>query len=590
MKPKPDKKHLQILSPWIIIGAVVVLLPIVLIMALNTIQLQRSSAFQLLTEKGQALIRSFEAGTQTVMIEQYWGWAHLQRLLTATASQPDIAYIMLTDTKGQVLAHSDPKQIGSMYNLEIDLNSLVKDNTTLTHIRPTADGEQIFEVIKHFTPFEVGNRMGMGMGMRRGHMMMHRWYWPEDAPRKPSSDQALVIFIGLKTGAIIEAQQRDVRHIIIMAAILFLVGIAGVALIFLTHNYKLAKSSLSKVKAFSDQVVKQMPLGLIAWNEDGRVVAVNRVARELLELEQADPVGSPVTNVLPDKLLAIVNQNPRFLGRLDQDLEWSGKDKEVALQVTGAPLFESGVHRGYVCLLKDLSEVTALRRQVERHKRLATMGRLAAGVAHEIRNPLSSIKGFATYFKERCNQEDQNSRIADLMIQEVDRLNRVVTQLLEFSRPVQVSPRSVELEGQLSDSIQLITERAKRQGVTLKLECPQQEQVVLDPDLLKQVLLNLYLNALDAMPSGGQLTVNASLDKDRSKLMLEITDTGEGMEANMVSKVFDPYFTTKSGGTGLGLAIVHNIVEAHNGRISLESWPGGGSRVKICLPLQKEPR
>lgn len=575
----------NIMSPWILIGAVLVLLPIMLVMAIGTIQLQRSNAYQLLAEKGEALIKSFEAGTRAGVLERFWGWAHLQRLLTATASQPDIDYIMLTDSRGKVLAHSDPEKVGRLYDVDIDFTSLSRTGSTLTRTWTDQDGHKIFEVIRHFAPSTIGRTMRMGPGM-----MMNRWHWPHDAPNQPSSAKDLFIFVGLRMDSVLEAQQRDIRHIVLMAAILFLVGMAGVSLVFLTHSYRQATSSLSKVKAFSEQVVANMPVGLLAWDEEGKLAEINQVACDLLGLGYERQTGRPIREVLPPALMACLDDNPRFLGKLDRELRWDGKDKEVALQVTGAPLFESGNLRGYICLLKDLSEVRKLRQQVERHRRLATMGRLAAGVAHEIRNPLSSIKGFATYFKERCGQDDKSGQIADLMIREVDRLNRVVTQLLEFSRPVKVNPRKVELASFLADSLQLVEKRARQQKVELKLDCPADLEAAFDPDQMKQVLLNLYLNGLDAMPDGGVLRVRAGFAENEAELALEVVDTGQGVDKEMAAKVFDPYFTTKPGGTGLGLAIVHNIVEAHNGRLIFQSEPGRGSRVEVVLPRREEKR
>jgi two-component system sensor histidine kinase HydH len=203
------------------------------------------------------------------------------------------------------------------------------------------------------------------------------------------------------------------------------------------------------------------------------------------------------------------------------------------------------------------------------------VGRLAAGVAHEIRNPLSSIKGFATYFKERYPDRPDDQQTADIMIQEVDRLNRVVGQLLEFAKPVPVKPKPVSLQGLLDDSIKLIADRAAEKGISIRTQNnAQADEVRIDPDRINQVLLNLYL----------KLKVEISSDGQPRDVVIQVSDTGHGVSREDLSRIFEPYFTTKSTGTGLGLAIAHNIVEAMGGKITVESEKEVGTTFTVALP------
>jgi len=230
-----------------------------------------------------------------------------------------------------------------------------------------------------------------------------------------------------------------------------------------------------------------------------------------------------------------------------------------------------------------LSEIRSLRKQVEKNQRLASVGMLAAGVAHEIRNPLSSIKGFATYFKERYRDVPEDQHIAEIMIQETDRMNRVVSQLLEFARPLRIIKIMICLNTLVKDSLKLIERQAYEKHIEIRtMLLPQSEQINLDPDKLSQLLLNLYLNAIEAMSEGGLLSV--SVFKEKKGMSIKISDNGCGIQKEDLAHVFDPYFTTKSSGTGLGLAIVNNIVEAHEGKISIDSNAGKGTTVSIFLP------
>jgi two-component system sensor histidine kinase HydH len=206
-------------------------------------------------------------------------------------------------------------------------------------------------------------------------------------------------------------------------------------------------------------------------------------------------------------------------------------------------------------------------------------------VAHEIRNPLSSLKGFATYFKEKYQTNDRDQDIARIMIQEVDRLNRVVSQLLEFSRPMRLHLQTAPLKPLVEDAFRLIDPQAGAACVTTIFEMAdeQRRRSRMDVDKMQQVLLNLFYNALDAMPDGGRLTVRVT-DVENQAICLEVQDTGTGIPPKDQPHVFEPYFSTKKAGTGLGLAIVHNIIEAHQGKIEITSRQGEGTRVRITWP------
>jgi len=206
-------------------------------------------------------------------------------------------------------------------------------------------------------------------------------------------------------------------------------------------------------------------------------------------------------------------------------------------------------------------------------------------VAHEIRNPLSSLKGFATYFRQRYGGVPEDVKVADIMIQEVDRLNRVITELLEFSRPMELKRKATDLAGLVRHALGTIEGQARERAIAVQSHLPPSiPRAFIDPDRMTQVFLNLFLNALAAMDRGGVLTVGTARQDDDT-LRVSVADTGTGIRKEDLGRVFDPYFTTKPSGTGLGLAIVHRIVEAHGGEIRLESEPGKGTTFTILLPI-----
>ena len=390
-----------------------------------------------------------------------------------------------------------------------------------------------------------------------------------------------------------EARRADVRHAVIMGAILLLVGFAGFTLLFLVQSYRSTRASLSRIKAFSDNVVENLPIGLIALDHQGKIAAFNNSAEPILQLSARQIIGEEASGVIPAELLEEINNSKSRDEVIEKEIECNtAEGKIVPLEIGVSNLKdENDIFLGNILLFKDLTEVRALRKEVARSQRLASVGRLAAGVAHEIRNPLSSIKGFATYFKERYPDKPDDQQTANIMIQEVDRLNRVVGQLLEFARPISVKPRRISLQALLKDSIKLIEDRAAEKNISIRTQyAAEVDEAWGDPDRINQILLNLYLNAMDAMKSGGQLKVGLSSDSNGRQFIITVSDTGCGIAAENLSQIFDPYFTTKSSGTGLGLAIAHTAIEAMGGRIQVESTREIGTTFTVILPNSEESR
>lgn len=563
-------------SPWFILGAVGVLLPVVALMSIETINRQKQQSINLMLEKGAALIRSFEAGTRTGMRGWHGAGFKLQRLLVETAAQPDIAHLLVVGTDGSVIAHSRMDQVGERYGTGLDLPGIHEADNLSWRRTTSPDGRAVFEIYGRFAPLTRrldGSRHSQPMD----RMAMMR---PLEASNPP-----MVIFVGFRTDDLDAARSADIRHTMAMAAVLLLVGWAGVLLLFLTQNYRSARTSLARVKAFSDNLVSRMPIGLVALDRSGWVTALNSVAETTLGISADRVIGHAAKDVIPTVLADTLDDTDEPVER--EVLCPVADGRRIPLDVSAADLTDdSGRRFGRVILFKDLTEIRALRQELEKNRRLASVGRLAAGVAHEIRNPLSSIKGFATYFKEKYRQSDKDRQIASIMIQEVDRLDRVVGQLLEFSRPIRLHCQQVALKPFFEDAFRLVDRQVRQAGVSMNLKMPDDKLVAtMDADKMNQVMLNLYLNALDAMGAGGVLTVRVSGD---GAIRIQVSDTGGGIEPKDQPHIFEPYFSTKKTGTGLGLAIVHNIVKAHRGEILVDSRVGGGTTVHITLPATKE--
>lgn len=572
------------LSPWIVIGAVVVLAPIFIFVAVQNIHNQKEHTTRLLLEKGAALIRSFEAGTRTGM-GMRWGGLQVQKLLMETAQQPDIVYLLITDLNGKILACNDPSKVGGYHGRDdLDFEKIPPSKEVNWREVIDENGSNVFEVFRRFSPAHLRN-----FQRPRGRDVPDDWFRSRLIPREGKPLSPLAIFIGLDMKPIELAREEDARHTVIMALILLLIGFTGVISLFLVQGYRSARTSLSRIRAFSDNLVENMPIGLLAIDGDGNVSSFNQTAESVLRLSADEILGKKTDQVLPRQLLELIDKLKPEVKIIEEEINYPVKNGDRISLETIATLLEEedGTFGGYAILFRDLSEIKRLRTEIERSRRLASIGRLAAGIAHEIRNPLSSIKGFATYFKERYKDVPEDQKTAEIMVQEVERLNRVIGQLLEFARPMNIRLKPASMRMLIQHSLKMIGGQAGEKNININPDISlEMDEALIDPDRINQVLLNLYLNAIEAMDTGGTLSVRLFGD-DPGWVRIEISDTGVGIQKKDLEKIFDPYFTTKQSGTGLGLAIVHRIIEAHNGEVTVKSEQGKGTTVSVTLPVSE---
>jgi two-component system sensor histidine kinase HydH len=276
---------------------------------------------------------------------------------------------------------------------------------------------------------------------------------------------------------------------------------------------------------------------------------------------------------------------------LDREINYhkkSGETVPLALSIT--PIMGEGDScQGSVIILRDLREIKQLEEKVRRSEKLAAIGELAASVAHEIRNPLSSIKGFAQYLRHTLKDKPREKEYAETMVSEVDRINTVVTDLLTFARPMEAELVPTDVTELIEHTVRLIQADAQTCNINVQMHISDLSKIPLDSNQMTQAILNLLLNALQAVKNGGRIEVGAELNPSDSLLRIWVEDDGSGIIADQKEKIFDPFFTTREKGTGLGLAIAHKIVENHNGEINLESPPVGknqGTRITLSIPVQ----
>jgi two-component system, NtrC family, sensor histidine kinase HydH len=255
----------------------------------------------------------------------------------------------------------------------------------------------------------------------------------------------------------------------------------------------------------------------------------------------------------------------------------------IPVKISSSNLLDHhGMRIGRVLIIRDISQLMEMELQLERSRRMAALGKMAAGIAHEIRNPLGTLRGFAHYFGSRAGEDKESKSYADLMVSEVDRLNHNISGLLQFARPREPQKKIVLLEELLKKTQTLMEGDCIDSSITISVHAPPGLEVVADPDLLLQVLMNLLKNGINASGEGGSITVHAQ--ERNGDVAIRVTDNGEGMTEEECERMFDPFFTTKKTGTGLGLAVSHQIIEQHRGSFEVTSTKNVGTEITIVLP------
>jgi two-component system sensor histidine kinase HydH len=576
-------------SPWIIVGSTAILLIVVMVLAFQNTNREKRYMSQLLTAKGAALIRAVEAGARTGMMGMMWGGRQIQQLLEETGRVPDVRYMAVIDKSGRVLAHSDPSKIDQPFDPNRRITHLGPDEHENWELVTLNNGQRIFEVHRHFRPINTDSdqriRHMQGM-MRRHRMMMEQsddWFSPEKR-------RQLLIIVGMDVTPFEEAIRSDIQTTVILSVVMILLGFGGFISLFWLHSYRAARRSLQDTSAFANEVVSHLPVGLIATDRSGRVTFFNSAAEQITGLHRGLIQHQKPDELLPEGLCGVQEQLDRGETVTEQEMEcFFAPNKTIPLSISAVSIAnESGEFLGQVLIMRDLSEVRRLQDEVRRQEKLAVMGGLAAGVAHEVRNPLSSIKALATFFAGEFEDGSESHEAAKVMVQEVDRLNRVITELLEFSRPTDLKRQASDAGQLISHSIQLVQRDAANKHIDIKVNTADDIcSAWIDPDRLTQCLLNLYLNAIQAMEDGGTLAVTCK-PGEAGNFTIVVSDTGSGIPGDQLNKIFDPYYTTKSKGTGLGLAIVQKIVEAHGGDTTVRSTTGKGTSFSISIPCERE--
>ncbi len=386
------------------------------------------------------------------------------------------------------------------------------------------------------------------------------------------------------------------------------VGVVGIAR-DITQRKKL-EQEITELKNFNESIIQSMGAGLITLDLERRITSFNNGAEEVLGYKNDEVVGKYIDEILPveesRKLLPDVLTQEHSL--LNREMELTRKDgKKVFIGYTITPRIDNhNLKVGTIISFRDISQIKQMQIEVVRMDRLASLGVLASGIAHEVRNPLAGIKTMAQTLEEELDKNDSRQEYLARIIKQVNRLDKLLQALFSYAKPRE----PVRMKHQLSEIIKevdvLLDERLKKSNLQYqKIFDPNLVPVYVDFHQIQQVFINLYMNALDAMPDGGMLEVSARTvetiiyTRDRRKrsfinqnkpgryVEVKVRDTGVGIKPDQLNIIFDPFFTTKPQGTGLGLSIVYRIIEEHGGDIRVDSKVGEGTTFTLLFPTEE---
>ncbi|HWR58052.1 MAG TPA: ATP-binding protein [Thermodesulfovibrionales bacterium] len=335
-------------------------------------------------------------------------------------------------------------------------------------------------------------------------------------------------------------------------------------------------SDLKDLAFFNRELIESLPSGLLTTDISGTILIFNKAAEDITGIARTDAIGSSITKVFP------FIPYPFETERKEGKVFLYGDTRTVGLSIC-ASKDTAGSKTGYICIFQDITSLKNLEEDLKHKETLAAIGELSANMAHEIRNPLASLKGSIEILKEGALTKDHGEKLMNIAISEMDRLNKIITDFLTYSRPRHPEFFRFDLHEVLDETIELTRNALPGlDGITIMKDFKGTNEIVADPQKLRQVFLNLGINAIESLGQGGLLTIGTRRTGDR--VIISFRDSGVGIPRENLNDIFYPFYTTKDKGTGLGLSIAYRIIEEHHGKIIVDSSPGKGTTFEVVIP------
>ena len=475
----------------------------------------------------------------------------LGKIIRDISDNKGIVYIVLQDSIGILAAGSSVDTVNAIESDPFLINAINSDAVyTRTH---QYKNQEVFETVK----------------------------------RLVYDDEVIGIFrIGLPLDEVRAVEDRMVRRMIIISLVLAAIGIVILSIVFTTQNLRSVSNEFKKFKTFTSTVLENMGEAVIVVDEKLNVTLFNKSSQNLFKKAEEEVMQQNLSIISGDMskvLIAYCKDRNESCADIQTETLINNEKKYLLLNFTRNK-DEKG-NDNFIIVINDVTEARKLEEESKRKEKLSAMGELASGVAHEIRNPINAIGMIAQRldkeFKVESEEEEFHS-ITSLLRSEVTRINKIITQFLSYAKPLSLQIKKINSKEFFDDIYRLFTDQAKLKQIELVKPADQSFEMTIDPELIKQSLMNLIQNAIEAVDKRGKVEINYF--RKGSDLIIEITDNGKGIPDSIKNKIFDLYFTTKPEGTGLGLSIVQKIISEHKGTIEVFSELNKYTKFKLTIP------
>ena len=392
--------------------------------------------------------------------------------------------------------------------------------------------------------------------------------------------------VGLSLNEVRNVEERMNRRIIIITIVLAMVAVIVLSILFISQNLRTVSREYKSFQTLTGSVLENMGDAVIVLNINMEIILFNKQSEDLFKIKAGEIINKDITDIAAGRLNFIKEEIEGLssIKYFEKNIKLNGEKKYLSFSIS-LNKKEDGAAENYTIVIKDFTSQKLLEEQAERNEKLSAMGKLASGVAHEIRNPINSIGMIAQRLnKEFEPKKDENEYlvITKVLKDEVTRINKIISQFLNYAKPLELQRRNINTKEFFEEVYQLFIDQAKSKYIKFDLLNHQADTVNLDPELIKQSLMNIIQNALDVAGENGAVSLGYFL-QDRLFIM-EIKDNGTGISEEYKRKIFDLYFSTKKDGNGLGLSISQKIISQHNGTIEIEDNLPTGTIFKLKIP------
>jgi PAS domain S-box-containing protein len=611
------------LQTRLLAGTVLILLVVMAGVIMVVEYRQRAAIIGEVLRRGEVIARDLAAISSSPLL--LYNFTALEQNVDRVRANSDVAYAIVLDAEGKVAAYSRrPELVGRVLSSPLDARAVEADAFLVQEVVRATRAEGVYDFA---VPVLIGaERWGtvrVGLSKRRMEAQIRR------TRIELAGLTAITLLVGGIAAALgARAIARPVRELAAGAEAIARgeldqrivpTGFGEIGQLAIVFNHMTAQllqqrrdleatheslrerfQEVADLKSYTDSVLSSITSGIVTLDLDGRVATVNPAAELLTGLFSGEIAGRYCTEVFahtPEVAEILMETLARRAGTATVSLSLRRRnDTSVPVEMSTAPLRGlEGKDLGVVGVFRDVSQVRELEGQLRRSDRLAALGTLAAGLAHEIKNPLASLRTFTRIIPRKFEDVRFRETFMRVVPHELERINGIVEQLLELARPSRLRPVPLAIPGVLDRVLELYANELDAKGITVSREYAREvPAITADPERLYEAFVNLVSNALAAMAPGGRLTVRNGWHRPADpvvraaggrRVRIEIEDTGSGISPLEAEKVFDPFFTTKAEGTGLGLALTHKIIDDHGGSISFRSTPGVGTVFTVLLPI-----